>query len=68
VDKKDANHYSSTYGSWMPWAIHVSGAYWIHEGYLPGDSASHGCIRLRKTDATWYFTWATIGGVVSIVP
>lgn len=35
-------------------------AYWIHGGDLPGYPASHGCIRLRPTDAKKLFVW--LGG------
>ncbi|MFA5140859.1 MAG: L,D-transpeptidase [Elusimicrobiota bacterium] len=61
VDKKDANHYSSIYGSWMPWAIHVSGAYWMHGGVLPGVADSHGCIRMMIPDAKELFGLVNVG-------
>lgn len=52
----------------MPYAVRFASDKWIHEGDLPGQPASHGCIRLRCTDAKWFYTWAQTGSSVFIVP
>ncbi|MCK4592670.1 L,D-transpeptidase, partial [Candidatus Parcubacteria bacterium] len=57
VKKKEPNHWSSTYGLWMPYSMNFYGAFYIHElpywpsGYREGENhlgirVSHGCIRL----------------------
>lgn len=45
----------------MPWAVAIGGGYWIHQGKLPGHPASGGCIRMRATNAEWYFNWSRKG-------
>jgi hypothetical protein len=45
----------------MPWAVAIGGGYWIHQGQLPGYPASHGCVRMRETNAQWYFNWSKTG-------
>lgn len=69
---KDINHESNLYTDRrgqpvkMPYAVWLGQEYWIHEGYLPGYPASHGCIRLRETDAKHFFAWARVGSYVLI--
>lgn len=50
----------------MPYGVNIGDEYWIHKGVMPGQPASHGCIRLRNLDASFYFDWATIGSSVLI--
>jgi hypothetical protein len=45
----------------MPWAVAIGGGYWIHQGVLPGYPASHGCVRVRRANARWYFHWSKSG-------
>jgi lipoprotein-anchoring transpeptidase ErfK/SrfK len=52
---KDEDHWSNIYESWMPWALHIQGPYYIHGGVLPGQADSHGCIRLPLDDAEQLF-------------
>jgi hypothetical protein len=52
---KDEDHWSNIYESWMPWALHLKGAYYIHGGVLPGQADSHGCIRLPIDNAEQLF-------------
>ncbi len=59
---KDKNYFSRTYdNAWMPYALHVSGAYYIHGGVLPGEEDSHGCIRLPPHDARQLFKLVEVG-------
>lgn len=72
VKKKELNHWSSTYGLWMPFSINFYGAYYIHElpywpsGYREGENhlgirVSHGCVRLGVGPAEYVFNWSEIG-------
>jgi hypothetical protein len=58
---KDENHWSSIYESWMPWALHLKGGYYIHGGVLPGRADSAGCIRLPIDDAEKLFHEVEVG-------
>jgi len=46
-------------GAPMNYAIQVRGDIFLHEGYLPGYPASHGCIRVWTSDAK--YLWKNIG-------
>ncbi|MGA7578302.1 MAG: L,D-transpeptidase [Desulfobaccales bacterium] len=61
IEDKDENHWSSIYDSWMPWALHVEGPYYIHGGVLPGKADSHGCVRLRIADAKKLYKLVEVG-------
>jgi len=72
VKKKESNHWSSTYGLWMPFSMNFYGAYYIHElpywpsGYREGENhlgirVSHGCVRLGIGPAEYVFNWSEIG-------
>ncbi len=61
IDAKDENHWSSIYETWMPWALHVKGPYYIHGGVLPGERDSAGCIRLPIHDAEQLFNLVEVG-------
>jgi lipoprotein-anchoring transpeptidase ErfK/SrfK len=52
----------------MPFFMRFSGAIGMHEGYLPGYPASHGCIRLPKHMAEIFFKAASVGTPVEVVP
>ena len=77
VKKKEPNHWSSTYGLWMPFSMNFHGAYYIHElpywpnGYREGEDhlgirVSHGCIRLGVGPAEYVFNWSEIGTLVYV--
>jgi hypothetical protein len=52
----------------MPWAMGILGAaYWLHAGTLPGEPASHGCIRQRPDDAERLFAVVPKGTTVFII-
>ena len=53
-------HISSKNESWvMPWYFNFDNesGYGLHEYDLPGRPASHGCVRLLRTDAEWIYSW-----------
>jgi lipoprotein-anchoring transpeptidase ErfK/SrfK len=62
VQSKDIDKRSGSYTNFfdwptpMPYALQFKGPYWIHEGYLPGEPASHGCVRLRHEDAKFVYS------------
>ncbi len=77
VKKKEPNHWSSTYGLWMPFSMNFYGAYYIHElpywpnGYREGENhlgirVSHGCVRLGIGPAEYVFNWSEIGTPVYV--
>lgn len=61
VEGKDENHWSNIYDSWMPWALHLKGPYYIHGGVLPGKADSAGCIRLPIDDAEQLYRSVEVG-------
>lgn len=50
----------------MPYAIQFRSNYFIHQGRLPGYAASHGCVRLRGSDAQFLFSRLRPGDPVLI--
>ena len=51
-------YHSRKYGADMNFAINISDdGYFLHEQSLPGRPASHGCIRLLRSDAEKIFNW-----------
>ena len=72
VEWKDIDHVSNLYlddeGNGLPmhYGVNIGGEFWIHEGFLPGYPASHGCIRLRHTDAKYYYAWVRVGATVIV--
>jgi hypothetical protein len=71
--EKDRYHNSSKYpepygGAKMPYMLRLTNSgIAIHQGYLPGYPASHGCIRVTKRTAKKLWKWTTLGTRVSIV-
>ncbi len=72
IIEKDRYHISNKYpepngGAKMPYMLRLSkSGLAIHQGYLPGFPASHGCIRVPKNSAIKLWKWAKIGTVVKI--
>jgi hypothetical protein len=54
-------------GAPMPFFMRITGGVGMHEGYLPGYPASHGCIRMPGRMAQIYFSNVQIGTPVTIV-
>ena len=55
-------------GSPMPYFLEFSPGYGLHQGYLPGVAASHGCIRMPYWKARQFYNAAHVGTVVIIKP
>lgn len=71
--EKDPDHYSRSYknsygqDAWMPWALRIYEAVWIHAGDVTDKFCSHGCVTLPMEEAESLFWWADAGTPVIIV-
>jgi len=55
-------------GAPMPYFLEFSPGYGLHQGYLPGEPASHGCIRMPYWKARQFYGAAYIGTPVVVKP
>jgi lipoprotein-anchoring transpeptidase ErfK/SrfK len=55
-------------GAPMPYFLEFSPGYGLHQGYLPGEPASHGCIRMPYWKARQFYKAAHLGTLVVIKP
>jgi lipoprotein-anchoring transpeptidase ErfK/SrfK len=55
-------------GTSMPYFVEFSPGYGLHQGYLPGVPASHGCIRMPYWKARQFYNAAQIGTPVAVRP
>jgi lipoprotein-anchoring transpeptidase ErfK/SrfK len=55
-------------GTPMPYFVEFSPGYGLHQGYLPGVPASHGCIRMPYWKARQFYNAAHLGTLVVIKP
>ncbi len=55
-------------GASMPYFLEFSPGYGLHQGYLPGEPASHGCIRMPYWKARQFYNAARIGTPVIVKP
>lgn len=53
-------------GAKMPYFMRVQGGVGMHEGFLPGYPASHGCIRMPGFMAEAFFRSVSVGTPVSV--
>jgi hypothetical protein len=53
-------------GAPMPYFMRITGGVGMHEGYLPGYPASHGCIRMPGKMAQIFFNNVALGTPVTI--
>ncbi len=53
-------------GTPMPYFLEFSPGYGLHQGYLPGVPASHGCIRMPYWKARQFYSAAHIGTPVLV--
>lgn len=73
VMEKDANHisrsYTNSFGNpaWMPWAMRIYEAVWIHAGDITSARCSHGCVTLPLKPAEEVFQWAPQGTPVLVL-
>ena len=65
-DSKPAH--SHFLGAAMPFFVEFSPGYGLHQGYLPGVPASHGCIRMPYWKARQFYEAAHIGTAVTVRP
>ena len=61
IAKKEEEHWSTIYDTWMPWSLLIKRPYYIHGGALPGRSDSAGCIRLFPHDAEELYHLVEVG-------
>src|SRR6478609_8250396 len=67
--RKDSKpRHSHFVGAPMPFFVEFSPGYGLHQGYLPGVPASHGCIRMPYWKARQFYYAAHLGTVVMIKP
>jgi lipoprotein-anchoring transpeptidase ErfK/SrfK len=55
-------------GTPMPYFLEFSPGYGLHQGYLPGVPASHGCIRMPYWKARQFYNAARLGTPVVVKP
>lgn len=55
-------------GAPMPYFLEFSPGYGLHQGYLPGVPASHGCIRMPYWKARQFYSAAHVGTPVIVKP
>ena len=55
-------------GAPMPFFLEFSPGYGLHQGYLPGEPASHGCIRMPYWKARQFYQAARVGTPVVVIP
>jgi len=68
VRKDSKPSHSRFVGASMPFFVEFSPGYGLHQGYLPGVPASHGCIRLPYWKARQFYEAAKIGTAVTVRP
>ncbi|MBV9673450.1 MAG: L,D-transpeptidase family protein [Verrucomicrobia bacterium] len=54
-------------GAPMPYFMRITGGVGMHQGYLPGYPASHGCIRMPGKMAETFFDNVQVGTPVTVV-
>jgi lipoprotein-anchoring transpeptidase ErfK/SrfK len=55
-------------GAPMPFFMEFAPGYGLHQGYLPGQPASHGCIRMPYWKARQFFSIVHVGTPITIQP
>jgi lipoprotein-anchoring transpeptidase ErfK/SrfK len=67
--RKDSKPRGSHFlGAAMPFFVEFSPGYGLHQGYLPGVPASHGCIRMPYWKARQFYEAAKVGTSVTVRP
>jgi hypothetical protein len=74
IKVKDANYYSRTYDTPMPYSLFFDyrGKRAIHEGEVPEPErkkgyATHGCIHVEEPYMKWLYDWAEAGKTVVVI-
>ncbi|MEI6675663.1 MAG: ankyrin repeat domain-containing protein [Verrucomicrobiota bacterium] len=69
ITEKNRVWTSTIYHASMPYFLRLSCSdFGLHQGYVPGHPASHGCIRVPADKASLLFAIARVGDRVQIVP
>ncbi|MGH8093153.1 MAG: L,D-transpeptidase [Chthoniobacterales bacterium] len=70
VDRRRARRPTGSHflGAPMPFFLEFSPGYGLHQGYLPGEPASHGCIRMPYWKARQFFNTVGVGAPVIVKP
>jgi len=63
---KSSKYPIPTGGSPMPYCMHFYKGYALHEYQMPGFAISHGCVRLKMSDAKWLYSFSPVGTEVII--
>jgi lipoprotein-anchoring transpeptidase ErfK/SrfK len=66
IRKDSKPPHSHFVGAPMPFFVEFSPGYGLHQGYLPGVPASHGCIRMPYWKARQFYDVAKIGTSVTV--
>jgi hypothetical protein len=67
--RKDPKPRGAKYdGARMPYFMRFNGGVGMHEGFLPGYPASHGCIRMPGFMAERFFANVSVGTPVTVTP
>ncbi len=53
-------------GAPMPYFVEFAPGYGLHQGYLPGEPASHGCIRMPYWKARQFYDAVQVGTPVTV--
>jgi lipoprotein-anchoring transpeptidase ErfK/SrfK len=68
IDKRSGSYTNSfDWPTPMPYALQFKGPYWVHEGYVPLENASKGCVRLRHEDAKFVYARMRVGDTIKIL-
>jgi lipoprotein-anchoring transpeptidase ErfK/SrfK len=60
--------WSQPFGEWLLWAAPFNGGIAMHEfASVPAHAASHGCVRVKATDAHWLYDFVSVGTPVDVL-
>lgn len=67
IYRKERLSWSVPFEVWMPWASYFDGGIAFHEySSVPVYPASHGCVRVNRYDAAWFYAFAESGTPVRV--
>jgi lipoprotein-anchoring transpeptidase ErfK/SrfK len=66
--RKRRKSWSIPYKVWLPWASYFVGGIAIHQSrVVPVRRASHGCVRVTRSDARWLYLRTPVGTPVTVL-
>jgi lipoprotein-anchoring transpeptidase ErfK/SrfK len=66
--RKRRKSWSIPYKVWLPWASYFVGGIAIHQSRsVPVRRASHGCVRVTRHDARWFYLRTPVGTPVRVL-